>query len=214
MPIASPFDGTPSNPNDILVPVAGLDTAGSWQAVATTPSGIVKTWADTFYINTSAVQTYEFEITRPNNTTPYTANDWLGDGTNQYGYEIPNVTTAPGKWFRMIGFVMAKSSVTNTNTTFGQGWYDAPLTTAQVDNAPLVVTYEDQKNFFQSGSVNLNFPGVGGSANVDGSRIGTYNGVCGPTKNSTSIWMRLEARNAYVPTANEKFYFRIQWMRL
>lgn len=178
------------------------------------PEGVATAWVDTQFVNTGRIYDYELEFTRPNNTTTYAAYDFIGNGDNVYGYEITNVTANPGDWFRLCGLIGVKSNPQTANATIGYRFYTKQPTQTQTDNSPVNIPYADTKNTLGSGSINLNAPGTTGSANTDGQRWATNSGIMSKTDTTNSIWVIIEARSAYVPLANEQFYFRFFWQRL
>lgn len=201
MSSGSPFDGTRANPNDTMWPVAGLDDTGQWQALLTNPLGDLITGADAWYVNPDAIRTYSIEFTRPNDVTPYAAYDWFGSSTSSYGWEIPNVTDIPGQFFRLLGGNIIRSGVNGANIQLR--FMDRPLTTAQTDNAPVTITYEDQKGFIAAatGSQSRHF-----SAAVQN--------VCGQTRTTNSIWIATNTTSVFTPDANETCRIWLSWVVL
>lgn len=148
-------------------------------------------------------------ITRPNDTTPYTAGDLVANSTTA-GSVTPFAFTLDGyaQPVKVSRFIMRSSNDTVTNKNFSLYLYSVSPVPTNGDNGAFAVTAANGTNnlagIFGStaalasggGSINYFYPQDGAAGYVNGWI---------PQLMSLPFFGLLVARAAYTPTANETF---------
>ena len=166
------------------------------------------------YVNTlnsiTLVQTMAVvgvEITRPNDSFAYGANDSVNTSTS-----VPTMITFAGL-ARIIGGTgyitnvrMIKSTATVTNANFRLWLYNQAITPVN-DNAPFTLLYANAAK--RLGYVDLVMTTEGTGSDSASCFLANVNMKFDTQANSTSIFGLLETKAAYAPGAQEKFYIEL-----
>ncbi len=144
------------------------------------------------------VATFSGTLTRPNNTTTYTAGDTIADTTADAHYTFTGVTAQPGKG-AVIEAAVCISSVVQTTPADLELWLFSADIATTADNAAFA-------------------PSDGEAATLVGKILfptasfakGTVNSICtqnnlGLSFQSNNLYGALVVRNAYIPVASETF---------
>jgi len=141
----------------------------------------------------SQFKTFEIEITRPANTTPYTAGDVVADTTAAFK-PILNVAKATGSGVKIIRCRIQTDDTGVAGKRFNLHLYkEAPTFIA--DNAPFAISYANATK--RKGAI----PIVMGTGSLGTVGMNDYNPiVINPT--ARDIYYILEAVDAFTPSAN------------
>lgn len=141
------------------------------------------------------------EITRPANTTAYTAGDAVGTATSSV-LTLSNAARQNSGGGRVLAVRLFKSGTTVTNATFTiHFWNAAPTDVA--DNAPLDILYAQQSRYV--GNVALSTMVVGGSGG--GYAFATVNPPMwySTASGSKALYAVIVATAGYTPASAETF---------
>ena len=144
-------------------------------------------------------------VTRPSNTTAYTAGDVVGDTSGSAVITLPSIGASGGYvLIQSVRLMIGDSSVPSGMGAFRLHLYTA-APTATADNSPFDLMSGDVANY--AGYIDLPAP------QDMGSTIFTQTDYCGTAiklaTGSTSLFAELETRNAYTPTSASAYNLRV-----
>lgn len=144
-------------------------------------------------------------FTRPNNSTPYAAEDAVNDGTNRL-YFVPydGITLAPGISILVKTVRLVTDSTTTTNGSFRLMLTDKTQT-AIADNSQQTLLYTNKDKRVGYADLSLSTGGTGSDCAES-----FVSGVDVIVKTQESTFTGdLIAKAAYVPAANQNFYIEL-----
>lgn len=144
-------------------------------------------------------------ITRPSNTTAYTAGDVIGDTGGSAIITLPSIGPSGGYvLFQSVRLLIANTSVPSGMTGFRLHLYTASPT-AIADNAAFDLVSGEVANY--AGYIDLPTP------QDLGSTLFTQADYCGTAVKlasaSTSLFAELETRGAYTPSSGTAYNLRV-----
>lgn len=144
-------------------------------------------------------------VTRPSNTTAYTAGDVVGDTSGSAVITLPSIGASGGYvLLQSVRLIIGDSSVPSGMGAFRLHLYTA-APTATADNSPFDLMSGDVASY--AGYIDLPAP------QDMGSTIFTQADYCGTAiklaTGSTSLFAELETRNAYTPTSATAYNLRV-----
>lgn len=158
------------------------------------------------------LRTKGYEITRPANTTAYTAGDVVSDSTTATTPIPLEVSGRNGG----TGYIMRMRLITDQSTCTAQFrvWvYSVSNMTLAADNAAFTLLYANKAN--RLGSIDLPAMATGtGTSNSASAMVPSSTTVfapfpyqCAPTDNR--LYFVLETRSGFTPASGQKFYLEV-----
>lgn len=159
-------------------------------------------------VSVGSFKQIDVTVTRPANTTPYTANDAWADATPTVGgFVFANASRAAGKSGLITDLTVFGSAAQGTQLQ-GELWLFDSAITAVADNAGFSLTITDLRKLVAK--IGFTLEAAGGGVSI-AEALNLNRGFT--TVGSANLNGLIKVKNAYTPVSAEALTFRLKVMR-